>query len=142
MNKNQNKGVSEQEGISRQYRDWLIPSTLLSGMSFSLVVYALSRDNLPIILAISASIGIVSVLSFLITVFYSISRLEQIEIRDINVSEDEGTLFIFPILGACFFLLAMILVCFYLNIMLGFIVSIIVALFIIIFFKVVGPVAK
>lgn len=107
-------------GILNQYRDWLLPISIFTGISVSVFLFILNITNLSILLIISA---ILSIILFIVALLYIVTKLELFELANAPVVYDKGTLFVLIINGIILFCISLLFLSFWKSTLLGFIVS-------------------
>jgi hypothetical protein len=93
----------EAQSAQAQYRDWLIPVTVFTSISASIVIVVATASSRPGILAIAAAVcASISVGFFALCLLYAFTKLEDISFGR-KVAADDGPLFL-QVLGGIFFL--------------------------------------
>jgi hypothetical protein len=118
MSEEKNK-TSKKSGICNQYRDWLIPAVLFSGIAGSVFLFTISVSKITIVLIIAAGLSLCSTVSFLLSLLWSVTRLEAIEVLDKQAKKDKGFLYLFTIQGIILFYLSITVLCFWKSYILG-----------------------
>jgi len=116
----------EKKAIVNQYRDWLIPVSLFTGISASIFLYIVSISPLTLTLIISAGLSILSIFIFILCLLYAVIRLEAIEYLEKEIKADGGLLFILGLLGIIAFAASLSILSFWKSIILGYVVTVIV----------------
>jgi len=123
----------EKRARINQYRDWLIPSIIFTGISASVFIYIISTPLLTTALIVSASLSILSIFLFILSYLYAVTRIEAIEYLEREADIGESLLFILVILGVLAFLGSLSILSFWKSITLGIVVTGIILLGIIAF---------
>lgn len=134
----QEKGeLDKRAGICNQYRDWLIPGVIFAGIAGSIFLFIISLSNITVILVVAAGLCLSSLISFLLSLLWAMTRLEAIEILGKVARADKGELFTLVISGIQLLCSSIALLCFWKSRILGivavsiFIASVVIFVFLI-----------
>jgi hypothetical protein len=127
--------AQEKNAITNQYRDWLIPVTLFTGIAASIFLYIITISPLTTILIVSAGLSILSIVLFILCLLYAVTRLEAIEYIEKGVKPDGGLLYMLGLLGIITFAASLAVLSFWKSIILGGVVTgiLVIAIIVLIF---------
>ena len=96
---------------TRQYRDWLIPATLFVGVDAGILLLAIQIDGRPKRLMAAGLLACSSIVLFILSLFWAVTRLESIEFLN-RTPVEGGHMYVLSCLGVLTLLASLVVLAF------------------------------
>jgi hypothetical protein len=126
----------KRQAVIDQYRDWLIPGAIFSSVSASVFLLIVTTKGstgifLAALICSFASIGV-----YILGLFYSFSKIENLAILEEKADADEGPLFFLALLGTSLLLSSFVILSFDKSLIAGGCIAALFAILVFIFIRV------